>query len=59
MFFVDDNIISNRAYARELLPRLAEFKLNWFGQASMNIANDPEILKLCQQQRLRRPVHRL
>ena len=28
VFFVDDNIISNRAYARELLARLAEFKLN-------------------------------
>ena len=49
VFFVDDNIISNRAYARELLPRLAEFKLKWFGQASMNIAKDPEILQLCQR----------
>ncbi len=25
----------------------------------MNIANDPEILELCQQERVRRPVHRL
>ena len=49
VFFVDDNIISNRAYAREFLTRLAELKLNWFGQASVNIASDPEILKLCQQ----------
>ena len=49
VFFVDDNIISNRAYAREFLTRIADFKLNWFGQASMNIANDPEILKLCQK----------
>ena len=48
VFFVDDNIISNRAYARELLPRLAEFKLKWFSHASMNIAKDPEILRLCQ-----------
>jgi radical SAM superfamily enzyme YgiQ (UPF0313 family) len=49
VFFVDDNIISNRGYARELLPRLAEFKLKWFSHASMNIAKDPEILRLCQR----------
>ncbi len=49
VFFVDDNIISNRAYAREFLTRLADFRFQWFGQASMNIANDPEILRLCQR----------
>lgn len=49
VFFVDDNIISNRAYAREFLTRLADLKIQWFSQASMNIANDPEILKLCQR----------
>ncbi len=49
VFFVDDNIISNRAYARELLPRLGEFKLKWFSHASMNIAKDEELLQLCQK----------
>ena len=49
VFFVDDNILSNRAYAREFLPRIADLKLNWFGQASLNIASDPEILKLCRE----------
>jgi radical SAM superfamily enzyme YgiQ (UPF0313 family) len=49
VFFVDDNIVSNRAYAREFLTRIKDLKLNWFGQASVNVANDPEILKLCQQ----------
>ena len=49
VFFVDDNIISNRTYAREMLTRLADFRFRWFGQASMNIARDPEILRLCQQ----------
>lgn len=49
VFFVDDNIIANRAYARELLARLADFKLKWFSHASMNIANDLEMLKLCQR----------
>lgn len=49
VFFVDDNIISNRAYAREFLGRLAELKVKWFGQASINLANDPEILDLCRK----------
>ncbi len=49
VFFVDDNIVSNRAYARELFARLADFKLHWFGQASINIARDPEILALCEK----------
>jgi radical SAM superfamily enzyme YgiQ (UPF0313 family) len=49
VFFVDDNIISNRAYAREFFTRIADLNLNWFGQASMNIAKDPEILKLCEK----------
>ena len=49
VFFVDDNIISNRTYAREFLTRIAEFNLRWFGQASVNIARDPELLQLCQR----------
>ena len=49
VFFVDDNIVSNRAYARELLTRMADLKIRWFGQASVNIANDPELLDLCQR----------
>jgi len=49
VFFVDDNIISNRAYARELLTRIADLGLHWFGQASMNIAQQPEILDLCRK----------
>ena len=49
MFFVDDNIVSNRAYAREFFARIADMNLNWFGQASVNIAKDPEILKLAEK----------
>ncbi len=49
VFFVDDNIISNRAYDREFLPRIADLGLKWFGQASVNIANDDEILSLCEK----------
>lgn len=49
VFFVDDNIVSNRAYAREFLARLKDLKLRWFAQASMNFARDPEILKLSRE----------
>ena len=49
VFFVDDNIISNRAYAREFFARVAELKLRWVGQAPLTIGNDLEILKLFQQ----------
>lgn len=49
VFFVDDNIFANRTYARALLTHITELNLRWFGQASVNIASDPEILKLCRQ----------
>jgi radical SAM superfamily enzyme YgiQ (UPF0313 family) len=49
VFFVDDNIVANRAYAREFLSRIADLGLKWFGQASMNITRDDEILRLCQR----------
>lgn len=49
VFFIDDNIISNRAYAREFLARLTDLKVKWFGQASINLANDSEILELCRK----------
>jgi len=48
IFFVDDNIFSNRTYARELLTRIADLKINWFSHASINIADDPEMLRLWQ-----------
>lgn len=49
VFFVDDNIISNGKHARELLARLAPYKLKWLGQASVNIAKDDKILDLCRK----------
>ena len=49
VFFVDDNIVSNRSYARALLTRLAEMGIQWLGHASVNLASDPEILRLCQR----------
>jgi len=49
VFFVDDNIISNRAYAREFLTRIADLNIQWLGHASVNLASDPEMLNLCQR----------
>ena len=49
VFFVDDNIVSNRVYAKEFFTRIADLNLNWFGQASVNIVRDPEILRLAQK----------
>ncbi|MDD5508098.1 MAG: radical SAM protein [Bacteroidales bacterium] len=55
IFFVDDNIIGHnkltREHARELFRGMIDRKLNkeWFSQASMNIADDPELVKLAAQ----------
>jgi radical SAM superfamily enzyme YgiQ (UPF0313 family) len=49
VFFVDDNIVSHRDYAKEFFRRIADLNLNWFGQASVNIVRDPEVLRLAQQ----------
>ena len=49
VFFVDDNIVGNRAYARELFARIADRGIRWLGHASVNLAGDPELLRLCQQ----------
>lgn len=48
VFFVDDNILSNRAYTREFLTRIQGRGLRWLGHASVSLADDPEILRLCQ-----------
>jgi radical SAM superfamily enzyme YgiQ (UPF0313 family) len=49
VFFVDDNIVSNRAYTRAFLSRIADLGLRWLGHASVNLAGDPEMLELCRR----------
>jgi len=49
VFFVDDNIISNKTYAKEFLRRIIPYNLKWLGQTSVNIARDDEILDLCRK----------
>jgi radical SAM superfamily enzyme YgiQ (UPF0313 family) len=45
-FFVDDNITSNLAQAKEFLRALAGTNIRWVSQASINAAHDEEFLDL-------------
>ena len=47
--FVDDNLTQNRAYVLELLKRLAPLKKHWVTQASIEIAEDAELLDKLEQ----------
>jgi radical SAM superfamily enzyme YgiQ (UPF0313 family) len=46
IFFVDDNITSNMAQAKEFFRALIPLKLKWVSQASINAAHDEEFLEL-------------
>ena len=49
LIFVDDNIMSCRAYARELFRMMIPLKKRWVGQCSIEIADDPELLRLAHE----------
>ena len=44
--FVDDNITGKASRAKELFEALIPLKKRWVGQADLNMANDPELLRL-------------
>jgi radical SAM superfamily enzyme YgiQ (UPF0313 family) len=46
IFFVDDNIAGNPKYAKELFKALIPLNIRWFGQASLVIAKNRELLRL-------------
>ncbi|MEE8372333.1 MAG: radical SAM protein, partial [Dehalococcoidia bacterium] len=46
VFFVDDNIVGNPKFAKELFRALIPYKIKWIGQASVTIARDDELLRL-------------
>lgn len=46
VWFWDDNLTAKRAYVKELLKAMIPLKRWWLTQASMDIANDPELLQL-------------
>ena len=46
---MDDNIVGNTLYAKKLFTMLKEQKRRWVSQASVTIAENPELLKLASE----------
>jgi radical SAM superfamily enzyme YgiQ (UPF0313 family) len=46
LVFMDDNIIADKDYAKELFSKMAPLKKTWFSQSSIGIAHDDELLRL-------------
>ncbi|MBN1384136.1 MAG: B12-binding domain-containing radical SAM protein [Elusimicrobia bacterium] len=44
--FLDDNIIGEPNYAKELFKAIKPFKIKWGGQASVSFVHDTELMKL-------------
>jgi len=49
VWFWDDNLTIDRKYIRELLPELSKLNKWWLTQASIDIAKDPELLRLMRK----------
>ncbi|HMK34146.1 MAG TPA: radical SAM protein [Desulfomonilaceae bacterium] len=49
IFFADDNIIANKAFAKELFLALRPHNINWMCQASINISEEAELLELMRE----------
>jgi radical SAM superfamily enzyme YgiQ (UPF0313 family) len=47
--FLDDNIVGNKKYAKELFQALIPLKIKWLGQASLTLADDDELLVLAEK----------
>jgi len=47
-FFLDDNLFSDKRYAKELLRNLQPLKKKWYSQAPISIAKDMELLELAK-----------
>jgi len=49
LMFVDDNIIADPTYARDLFEAMAPLNKRWVSQCSLEIADDPELLQLARR----------
>ncbi|MFC1478376.1 B12-binding domain-containing radical SAM protein [Candidatus Margulisiibacteriota bacterium] len=47
--FVDDNIIGNKIFAKKLFKALIPLNIKWLSQASINLADDDELLTLAKK----------
>lgn len=46
VFLIDDNIVGNPRYAKELFTALKDLRIRWFSQGTLTMARDKELLKL-------------
>lgn len=49
IFFADDNIIANKKFSRELFLALKPHNINWMCQASINISEEEDLLRLMKE----------
>ena len=49
LLFIDNNIISDREYAKNLFKALIPLKVSWVSQCSIDLAKDDELLALAKQ----------
>ena len=49
IFFVDDNIVGDMRYARELFTMLSQYRLRWVSQGPISIAQNEELVRLMAQ----------
>ena len=48
-FFLDDNIIGDVKFAKELFTALSDLRIRWVGQASISLVKDKALLKLAEK----------
>ena len=46
--FLDDNIVGDPVYARELFQAIRPLQIRWVGQATLSVARDEELLELAR-----------
>jgi radical SAM superfamily enzyme YgiQ (UPF0313 family) len=49
IFFADDNIVADKAFAKELFLAIKPYNVNWMCQASVNISQETELLELMRE----------
>lgn len=47
--FVDDNLMLDKNYAKDLFKALIPLQIEWLTQSDISIAEDPELLDLCKE----------
>jgi len=45
-YIIDDNLVANPKYLRELCARIKSLKMKWSSQCTMNLAKDKDLLKI-------------